>query len=224
MLHLTCFLACALALQQGRELTDQQILEMGHARYIAQETAHAPHDPEVQFGAERRFGIATTRVNEKIIASRQDAKALKEIQIFMANITKGSMRLADAFTFGTPKFSLYIGRAEVSVSRALHGYLVPPASFRSVSQPDVWATYANGQEYLARSEARVREYSARGGFSLEQHSLSYQSIRIHMTELFRRISAATPTQKRVIFSYCQEMIHYICGGDPLSDRPGEFPP
>lgn len=198
-------------------LTDDQIVAMGHERYIAQQTAHAPGNLDIQGDAERSYGMALTRVNERIMAASPNKAELKEIQMYLANITKVSMRKADAFTDGTPQFGFYIRRAEVSVSRALHGYLVGAKAEKTLTQQEVWTAYTKGKDFLDKNRDRLVNYASRGGYGIDQHELGYKALGDFFVKVFTIVADSTPDQKKIMFRYAREMIYYTAGHDPLSD-------
>ena len=195
---------------------------MGHERYIAQQTAHAPGNLDIQGDAERSYGMALTRVNERIMAARPNKAELNEIQKYLANITKVSMRKADAFTDGTPQFGFYIRRAEVSVSRALHGYLVGAKAEQTLTQQDVWTAYAKGKDFLDKNRDRLVNYASRGGYGIDQHELGYKALGTYFSKVFQLISNGSQDQKMIMFRFAREMIFYTCGNDPLSEQEPDF--
>lgn len=200
---------------QFEDVSDQELLAMGRARWIARFTG-TPDGAELLPGAESRYGVALTRRNEQTIETRLDREYLKDLQIYFANIGKGSCRLSDYLTYGTPTGPLFNRRAEVACAQALDGFLNNRETTDRFTQADVWRTFKEVREvHLKNGDLIEKHRRSFGGYTVERFPLEYGGVGYMIDRTIKHVADKPPSQKQHVFNLCYRMIRLTIGENPL---------
>ncbi len=197
----------------GQDVSDDQIIAMGRDAWIAR---HQGADLDQLRSAERRFALAVGLRKEAAIQRSADAKLLNDIDIDMANITKGACRLADYQLAQRPEGLLINAKASTLMVLTMDAVVrrLPCAS--AVTQTDVWRTYKDTAAYhLGQSEAIQRD-ADRGGYSVEGHALNYKGLGHNIGRLMNHVASRSADEKRHLFDAVIKLIYLTKGQDPLS--------
>lgn len=198
------------------ENSDREILAMGYDRWVARGRAETGGDTGLMVGVEEKFIYAMVRQNEAFMDSVPERKDLKEIQLIQANLTKGACRAGDYCTQPRLDALLINRKAETATVRALNGYLYGAMNSESLTQADVWKRF---EEVRALHETHRKDladyHQQRGGYTVDQFFIEYQSVAWNIGRLMKAIANAAPDQKRHMFRYSIQMIEITRGIDPL---------
>lgn len=200
--------------QTPAQITDERMLEMGHAAYMKAVRAAYPDDIGQWVDGEKRFQLQLAYRKEALIQSSPQRDLLNQIDILLANITKSACRAGDAFTVGTPNEFLYNAKASTAMVLSMEAILKNTPT-TSVLQPKVWQTYREIQRFHQTEEPRIAEFAQRGGFSVEQHGFTINAIGNFITKVAQLMKDFTRDQKSHLFSLCIRLLRLTTGEDPL---------
>lgn len=196
----------------AQDITDAQILDMGRDAWLAQ---HRGANLDQLRNAERRFSYALAVRKEAAIQRSPDAKLLNDIDIDMANITKGACRLADYQLAQRPEGLLINAKASTLMVLTMDAVVRRLPSASSVTQTDVWRTYKDTAAYhLGQSEAIQRD-ADRGGYSVEGHALNYKGLGHGIGRLMTHVASRSADEKRHLFDAVIKLLYLTKGEDPL---------
>jgi hypothetical protein len=201
-------------LAMRQEVRDEEILAMGHDRWISSFSS-GPEFKDSVNGAERRFAIALGTKNQTIIASRPDGQFWEELSVHLANVTKGACRLADYNLLGSGNEDLFNSKAASLANLTISRMLRRQASREHLSQKDVWDTYRNARQVHSRNIEQILARQPVVGYSPEQYPIEYSGFGKSMVQTFRHIAKLTPMQKQHVLILCRQLVNLTIGEDPL---------
>ncbi len=200
------------------QLANEQILELGHDKWIAK----VKQEGDGTFGslaeAEKQFTMALTIRNEATMRSRSDLETTKEIQMLMSNLCKGSCRVGDYLTYEKEYGSYYNAKAGSQLAIAIDNYLADRSPVTKMTQQEVWQEYNLTKEIQASNEANIAAFSGRsGGYTFKQHMNEYNSVAYFSSRIFTAAKNSTLKQKQNLFFFANQMIQITKGKDPMPD-------
>lgn len=210
-------IATTLFVRPGQfDVTNDQILAMGHDKWIAK----VREEGDGSFGslaeAEKRFTIALTIQSESRMETHPEGLVAKELQLLIANLAKSSCRVGDFMTYEKPHGHYYNAKAGTQAAMALHSFLSNRAPQVQLSQNDVWEEYKSTKVFHENSRDLVTGFAGRsGGYTAEQHMLEYESLAYFTKKIFTVAKNSTTNQKQSLFYFTRQMIRISKGDDPM---------
>lgn len=197
------------------EPTDQQIVAMGHGAWIAW-VRERGDTPERLTDAERRFALALGICKRNRIAESADRRALDELDILLANITKGACRLADHSVEGTPNERLYNAKATTAMVLTMDSIVEKRQAGPGPVQADVWRAYREVQGVHRQNHDKLEEYGRRtAGYTAAQHGHEYGALGRHIDRAFKLAARRSMSDRAHLFSLFERLIRLTVGVDPL---------
>jgi hypothetical protein len=203
-------LVVALTVSQGTA-TEADILALGHQKWIASIKAS-----DELADAEKRFAVALGRRNQLRIPVSRDPKAFEDLQISLANVTKGACRLADYVLENGPNSLLYNAKATSLAAITLENFMEDRPTKDLTTQAVVWKAYVAARQSHARNVDVLRAYYAQhGGYSPERYPVEFAGLGGSIDRTLKSVASRSIQQKRHVFTHCIRMIKLTLGEDPL---------
>ena len=214
-MNLLIALALSITPVQSTKISDQQMLEMGHDRWIAHVQSFSDGASKLT-DAEKRFATALGVQNQRQIAFSSEQKYLDELVMYLSNITKGSDRIADYRLEGTENASLYNAKSWSVTNIAIHKIASRAPADSNLSQAKVWSAFKAARDDHNASFERIEAFRQRsGGYTAELLGHEVNSIRILSTKTMQLISDRPDREKQHVFAVLIKMINLTTGADPL---------
>lgn len=199
----------------GRDVADAELLAMGRDRWIQKHLDANPTDYDALRNAEKRFSLALALRKEKQIKLSPNAKTLDNLDILMANITKGACRLADYQFEGKPDFLLINSKAEAVMVLTMNAVVNQRPSLDRFSQADVWRTYTETQRFHEGNRASIKKHAQSGGYPVENYFLNYSGLGKTIEDTMTTLRPFPDAAKRHVFGALVKLIRLTRGEDPL---------
>lgn len=197
----------SLSAQLSSEL---DVLESTHRQYVNQIGPGVDRSE-----AERRYSLALGRRNLRRIETSPDRKRLEELDMWVSNITKGACRVAD-YAFPQEETRIVMMRkAESLANLTIEGVISETPVPRPSSQAQAWTQFRRGRGFHRAHEADIRNYEPRGGYSVKQFHLEYESLGVFAEKLFKAAAPLEVSQRRHVFALVESLFRLTMGEDPL---------
>lgn len=202
-------LICCFAITNpsAQDFSNEQILAMGHRTYVTRFP-----DPDSRAAAERRFALAQGERNELAIKASPRRKKLEELQNWVANLTKCSMRIADYVPENEQLRFLLSRKCEAAANLAIAAFISESSPTRKVSQAGLWKTFRRGQAFHAGNKERIEKF---GGYSFQQLQLEFGSVGRFSDDLLKAVANQPLGVRLQAISYCDTMMRVTMGEDPF---------
>lgn len=207
------------AFSPAQEVTDSQILAMGHQRWIERAQEATPGNLDELSSAEYRFALALGKRNTVRINQSPNKKKLEQLQMWVANLTKGAARVGD-YAHATESLRFFHNRrANTLANLTIEGFMTQTPPPIILTQAQVWETYAKGKSFHDANDEKIEayRYNGQGGYTVKQLKLEYQSLGFFMDKLLKEVASAPLTQRQHAIYHCDRMIRLSMGENPIAE-------
>lgn len=203
-------LAAFAAVSVPQDSSEAEMLQLGHRAYVARFQS-APD----RTGAEERFAWALGKRNTIEINRSSKKVHLEELQMWIANITKGACRVGD-FSHGTEELRFLRNRKATTLANiTIDGFIKASPPDQTLAQSQVWDTYRRGLEFHKNSLDAVAAYQYQGGYGPDKHLIAYEGVGIHIKSLFKAVASSPIGERQQAFYHCNRMLLLTMGEDPM---------
>lgn len=201
----------------AQELSDSQILAMGHQRWMAKAEATTPGNLDELASAEYRFAIALGKRNTVQIKQSANKEKLEQLQMWVANLTKVSSRVGDYAHENEPLRYFHNRRANSLANLTIEGFMTQTPPPAIVTQAQLWDTYAKGKEFHDGNDEKIEafRYRGQGGATAKQLKIEYQSVGFFMDKLLKEVATESPTKRQHAIYHCHQMLRLTMGKNPI---------
>lgn len=214
------FLLLAIAaFTPAQEVTDSQILAMGHQRWIAKAKEATPGNLDELSAAEHRFALALGKRNNVRINQSPNKKKLEQLQMWVANLTKGAARVGDYAHANESLRFFHNRRANTLANLTIEGFMTQTPPPIILTQAQVWETYAKGKAFHDGNDEKIEAFrhSGQGGYTVKQLKLEYQSLGFFIDKLLKEVAPAPLTQRQHAIYHCDRMLRLSMGENPIAE-------